>query len=87
MANFKTSMKLLFDVEFSNRKEKFLHQNKGEDGYTLGGVYEKYNKAAIDWNLVREVVAQNHGDLKKASLVLYSYQGVMDSVWNVFKKT
>ena len=87
MANFKESMKLLFQAEFSNRKDKFLHKNKKENGYTLGGVYEKWNKDSIDWNLVREVVAQNHGDLKKASVVLYSYENVMDSVWGVYKTT
>lgn len=86
MADFKKSMKLLFEAEFSNQKEKFLHQNKGEEGLTLGGVYEKYNRVNINWEYVRGVLEKHKGDFKKASVELFENEFVMDSVSAVYRR-
>lgn len=93
MASLDKSLKLLFQVEFSNMPNKFLHKNKGEDGYTLGGIYQKYNKDNIDWNFIEDLLAKNDGDLKKSSVELFLNPRIMkevkdayrDKYWNYMK--
>lgn len=79
-------MKLLFQVEFSSNPVKFLHQNKGEDGLTLGGVYEKYNKDNIDWKYVKSTLDKHGGSFKAASVELFEDSYILGQVYKVFKE-
>jgi hypothetical protein len=85
MANLDKSLKLLFQVEFSNKPNKFLHKNAGEDGCTLGGVYQKYNKTNIDWNFVEDLLAKNDGNIKRTSVELFLNERIMSNVKEVYR--
>jgi hypothetical protein len=85
MARLDKSLKLLFQVEFSNMPNKFLHKNAGEDGYTLGGVYQKANPLSIDWNFIQDVVDKNNGDIKRASVELFLNERIMLNVKEVYR--
>lgn len=85
MANLDKSLKLLFQVEFSNLPNKFLHKNKGENGYTLGGIYQKANPSSIDWNFIEDIVAKNNGDIKRSSVELFLNPRITKEVKDVFR--
>lgn len=84
MASIEKSLPLLYELEFSNDPARFLHKNKGEEGYTLGGVYQKANKLDIDWELV-EKIHEVTGAITRASTMLYNDYMIQDQVTNVFR--
>ena len=85
MANFKETYKLLQQAEFSSNPTKFLHLNAGEIGYTLGGLYRKYNEHNIDWFFVQQVIDACNGDLERASQMLYIDEKTQTQVIKAFK--
>ena len=85
MAEFKEAYRKLIQLEFSNNPELFLHLNKNEIGYTLGGIYEKYNKEAIDWDFIRRVVDLCRGDIRQASKLLYWDKELHSQVYTAFE--
>lgn len=82
MANITTSLKKIFQVEFANVPEKFLHKNSGEDGFTLGGIYQKANPIGIDWGLVEWL--ESKVGMIRASRMLFNDKETMKSVENIF---
>jgi len=85
MANLDKSIKLLFQVEFENKPNKFLHKNAGENGYTIGGIYQKANPLSIDWNFVEDLLLKNDGDIKKTSVELFLNERIMSNVKDVYR--
>lgn len=96
MANFSEAYLILQMAEFNGREDKFLHKNKGEDGYTLGGVYQKYHQDRIDWDFVSCVVGccqetdvkggkLNVLDLKRPSIMLYADRVIKKQVYDFFE--
>jgi len=84
MANLTIALKKLYQLEFENNPTKFLHHNAGEEGYTLGGVYQKANPTTISWELV-EAIADKYPDIKQASSVAFENTLLQMQVHNVFK--
>ena len=84
MADIKKSLIEVFNVEFGNRPEKFLHKNHGETGYTLGGIYQTANPLMIDWGLVEWLVSKVGID--RASTMLYNDKMSMRDVIDTYKK-
>ena len=85
MPKFETAYKLLMESEFSKNPESFLHLNKNESGYTLGGAYQKWNPHAIDWEFVDNLVRLCNGDIKRASRLLYFDKETQKTVFQLFK--
>ena len=85
MAEFKEAYKNIIKAEFSNRPELFLHINKHEDGYTLGGIYQKYNPKAIEWTFIDRVVKMCQGNIKDASRLLYFDKELHIEIYKAFE--
>ena len=73
MAIFEKSFILLMKLEF-NKPSNFLHKNKGEDGYTVGGIYKTAHTNWYGWGIVSASVHRHDNDIKKASTELYNSQ-------------
>jgi lysozyme family protein len=85
MANFSEAYKILMQVEYSSRPDKFLHLNYGESGYTIGGIYQKYHPSLIDWGFIDRVIKMCRGDIAKASSMLFFDKDIQKQVMDVFK--
>ena len=69
MADFKSAMKKLNKLEFSSPRN-YLHYNRGEKGYTVGGIYEKAHPRWMGWHIVYKAL-RKYGSMAKASEPLY----------------
>ena len=69
MAKIENAMPLLKLVEHSNRNDKLLHYNVGEDGYTFYGIYETAHPNWEGWRIVKRYLLIEP-DLKKCSVIL-----------------
>jgi len=85
MADFKEAYKHIIKAEFSNKPESFLHINKNETGFTIGGVYERWNHKAIDWTFIDRVMKMCQGDIKTASRLLYFDKEIHIQVYKAFE--
>ena len=84
MADLKEAITKLFEVEFNNKPELFLHENEGENGYTLGGVYQRANPSEIDWQRVDKLMALFDNDIKRVSRMLFYDVPTMEAVLTVY---
>ena len=71
MANFEKSFTLLMKLEF-NKPSNLLHKNKGEDNYTVGGIYKTAHPHWYGWGIVSASIHRYNYDIKKASTELYN---------------
>jgi len=85
VANLNEAIKTLFSVEFSSKPELFLHENDGENGYTLGGIYQKSNPNRIDWNKIDKLMALFDNDIKRVSRMLYYDVKTMNDVIEIYR--
>ena len=85
MAEFKLAYKKVIELEYGNDPNKFLHLNKHEDGYTLGGIYQKWNKEAIDWDFIDRIITMCRGDISLASNLLYWDKDLHMQVYTAFE--
>jgi hypothetical protein len=85
MAEIKEAYKILMEAEFSKNPNSFLHLNKTESGYTLGGIYQKWHPHAIDWDFISQIVDACDHDIKRASRLLYFDTNTQKSVYSLFK--
>jgi hypothetical protein len=85
MADFAKALKVALKFEFS-KPENALHTNPGEEGYTFCGVYEKANPKWGGWTKIKEIIAKNKGDLKKASVAAYKDKELLKLVDEVYLK-
>jgi len=86
MPSFEEAYKLLVKAEYSNNPNNFLHINKEEDGFTLGGIYSKWHPKAIDWSFITRVYEMNRRDIKKTSQCLYWDVPTQSQVFTAFKQ-
>lgn len=86
MANIETSMKLLADLEHSNREDKVLHKNKHENGLTYWGIYESMHPSWKGWGAVKSCISFYPNNIKAASSVLYQTGWVYGLVIDFYKK-
>jgi hypothetical protein len=86
MANITNALKKLYHLEYSNDTSLFLHHNENEDGYTLGGIYEKFNKEEIDWDFARDLILLCDGNIKRASNMIYHDTETQKEVEEIFRK-
>lgn len=56
MADFKQAYKILVDAEYDGKEYLFLHKNKRESTVTVGGIYEKANPNALDYEFIKGVL-------------------------------
>lgn len=84
MASIFLGMRELWEVEFNNDPDKFLHKNAGEMGFTLGGVYQVANPSQINWTFVQGLLLLCGNDITRASRMLYFDTETMEKVKGVF---
>jgi len=99
MADFNKSFELIKSLEFS-KPENALHYNKGEDGLTFMGIYQKAHPDSKIWDIVFKVLKKYRPDLpskdfmfladkksiKKASVELYNNKEAVEEVKEIYKK-
>lgn len=85
MADIKKSMELLKFVEHSNRNDKLLHYNEGEDGYTYFGIYEAAHPNWKGWRIVKSYLI-NTPDIKQCSKILANVSDLNALVYGFYKK-
>lgn len=56
MSDFKQAYKILVDAEYDGKEYLFLHKNKRESTITVGGIYEKANPNALDYEFIKGVL-------------------------------
>ncbi len=86
MANFKKAYVKLANAEFGSNPEKFLHKNQGENGYTIGGIYQVANPNSFNWEFIEKTLALCNSDYGRASKMLYADDLVRESVEAFFKR-
>lgn len=86
MSTFAKAYVILSKVEFSDKPEKFLHVNQGEGAWTLGGIFQKYNEEAINWDFVNKVLGTCEFNVERASVMLYADSIIKQSVFAHFKR-
>lgn len=86
LEKFYKSYKILKELEYGDNPKKFLHKNKNETGYTLGGIYQTANPKALDWDFVESLVRLCEYDLPKASEMLFGSSEIRTKVLLFFKK-
>lgn len=85
MANIKDSLKILYKLEFANRKTA-LHQNKGENGWTWKGIYQVANPNWDGWKVIRQKMQQYNGDMVLVSDMLYDNELLEEMTVALYKK-
>ena len=84
MANLENSMALLKQVEHSNRNDKLLHKNKGENGLTFFGIYEAAHPNWKGWSIIKRYLA-NVPDIEKCSIVLSNVSDLTKLVYDFYR--
>ena len=84
MADIKKSMELLKQVEHSNRNDKLLHKNKGENGLTFFGIYEGAHPDWKGWSIIKRYL-EFTPDIKECSKILANVSDLMELVNQFYK--
>lgn len=84
MADINKSMEILKFLEHSNRNDKLLHYNKGEDGYTFFGIYEVAHPKWRGWTIIKRYLLIEP-DIKKCSVILSNVTDLMIEVEKFYK--
>jgi len=84
MADIDISLKNVFHLEFSNDPKLFLHYNSGEDGWTLGGIYQKANPVQVNWDFISSLVVLCGTDIKRASVMLFNDKETIERVNKIY---
>lgn len=85
MADIREAMAILKVVEHSNRNDKLLHSNKGEQGLTFFGIYEKAHPEWKGWDIVKGYLSFTP-DIRKCSTILAGVKDLEDLVYDFYKK-
>lgn len=85
MANLENSMALLKQVEHSNRNDKLLHKNKGENGLTFFGIYEAAHPNWKGWSIIKRYLA-NEPDIEKCSTILANVSDLIKLVYEFYRR-
>ena len=85
MDNFNKAMDILKEVEHSNRNDKLLHKNVGENGLTFFGIYQSAHPNLKMWKTINKYL-EIEPDIKKCSLLLSNVSDLKDEVYKFYKK-
>lgn len=85
MANIKDSLKILYKLEFADKKTA-LHQNKGENGWTWKGIYQVANPSWDGWKVIRQKIQQYDNDMDLVSDMLYDNELLEEMTVALYKK-
>jgi len=85
MALFNPAMDILKTLEF-NHASNVLHHNKGEQGYTYFGIYQKAHPKWEGWKEVYKAIVQYKYRLGTASITLYKKRILTEKVYAFYKK-
>ena len=83
MANFKEAYEILKRLEFNSPKNA-LHKNKGEEGLTWMGIYEKENPGWSGWKTIKDTLRITR-DIEQASVILYNDAVLRADTANFYK--
>ena len=86
MARYAEAFKRLIDAEYPDGEEDFLHKNSGENGLTVGGVYQSANPESFNWDFIESILNVCDGDIERASIMLYHDSKTKEQVFWFFKK-
>lgn len=84
MADIRKSIELLKQVEHSNRNEKLLHKNKGENGLTFFGIYEGAHPDWKGWSIIKRYL-EFTPDIKECSRILANVSDLIELVNQFYK--
>lgn len=82
---FIDAMDILKEVEHSNRNDKLLHKNTGENGLTFFGIYQSAHPNLKIWKTINKYL-EIEPDIKKCSLLLSNVGDLKDEVYRFYKK-
>lgn len=82
---FINAMDILKEVEHSNRNDKLLHKNKGENGLTFFGIYQSAHPNLKMWKTIDKYLSIEP-DIKKCSLLLSNVSDLKDEVYKFYKR-
>ena len=85
MSRFNKAMEILKLVEHSNRNDKLLHKNKGENGLTFFGIYQSAHPNLRIWKTINRYL-EIEPDIKKCSLLLSNVSDLKDEVYKFYKR-
>ena len=70
MADINPALALMAQLEYNDNPSKFLHKNKHERTFTVGGIYIFANPNAVDVTFIQTIVLACN-NTKRASVMLY----------------
>lgn len=85
MAKLEESMRLLKQVEHSDRNDKLLHRNKGEIGLTFFGIYEGAHPKWKGWSIVKRYL-EFTPDIKQCSRILANVSDLQKLVNDFYRE-
>ena len=87
MADFEKAFKILKNLEFKNCKNA-LHKNKGENGYTFMGIYQKAHPNALIWKELEryKIILGETEPLKELSRLLCHNVHALKDVRDIYKR-
>lgn len=81
--SYNDALKVALSLEFS-KPENFLHFNKNEKGFTVGGIYQAANPNWNGWNIVNFHL-QNSKTLEEASIKCYNDKNLWNLIARLYK--
>ena len=85
MKRFNKAMEILKLVEHSNRNDKLLHKNEGENGLTYFGIYQSAHPKLKKWRTI-ESYLKIEPDIKKCSVILSNVSDLTGEVYRFYKQ-
>lgn len=85
MKKFNKAMEILKLVEHSNRNDKLLHKNEGENGLTYFGIYQSAHPKLKIWRII-ESYLKIEPDIKKCSVILSNVSDLTGEVYRFYKQ-
>lgn len=85
MADIRKAIEILKLVEHSNRNDKLLHKNKGENGLTFFGIYEGAHPDWKGWNIIKRYL-EFTPDIKQCSKILANVTDLNKLVCEFYKE-
>ena len=85
MKKFNKAMEILKLVEHSNRNDKLLHKNEGENGLTYFGIYQSAHPKLKMWKTI-ESYLKIEPDIKKCSVILSNVSDLTGEVYRFYKQ-
>ena len=85
MKKFNKAMEILKLVEHSNRNDKLLHKNEGENGLTYFGIYQSAHPKLKMWKII-ESYLKIEPDIKKCSVILSNVSDLTGEVYRFYKQ-